>query len=65
MAKLKKDFTFKNAEVDFENGLIHEFDKNNEAVDTYSINDIFEEISSKGRIDFTINATGTLASVEE
>jgi len=65
MAKLKKDFAFKNAEVDFENGLIHEYGKNDETVETFSINDIFEELSTKGRLDFTINASSTLAPVEE
>lgn len=65
MAKLKKDFTFKNAEVDFENGLIHEYGKTDDLVETFSINDIFEELSTKGRLDFTINASSTLAPVEE
>lgn len=66
MAKLKKDFTFKNAEVNLEEGLIYEYDKNDEVVETYSLDAVLKELAVQDRLDLTINATTTLASsVEE
>ncbi|RKJ71128.1 hypothetical protein D7X33_22620 [Butyricicoccus sp. 1XD8-22] len=65
MAKLGKKYEFKNAEVNLEEGLIYEYDKNNESYEVHSLNVVLKELESCGRTDFSINTATTPTPLEE
>lgn len=65
MAKLKKNYEFKNADVSLEEGLIYEFDKDNESYETYSLESVLREMASLGRIDFSINTVTVPSSIND
>lgn len=65
MAKLKKNFDFKNAEVNEEEGLIYEFGKGDDDLQVHSLENIIKELSSIGRGDISITTTTTLDPIED
>lgn len=65
MAKLKKNYEFKNAEVNLEEGLIYEYGKSDDDLQTHSLNEVLKELASCGRTDFSINTTTTPTPIED
>lgn len=64
MAKQKVDLTFKNAEISLEENVIYEYDKNNELVNTHSMDSIWKRLTSDGqRVDFSINTASEIIPV--
>ena len=65
MAKIKKNYEFKNAEVNLEEGLIYEFGKSDDELQTHSLNEVLKELGLCGRSDFSINTTTTPTPIED
>lgn len=65
MAKVKKNYEFKNAEVNLEEGLIYEYGKTDDDLQTHSLNEVLKELASCGRSDFSINTTTIPTPIEE
>ena len=67
MAKFDSKYTYKNAEVDLENGLIYEYAKDDSEYEVHSLNDLLNKVlgTHDGRIDFTLSSTSTPKSIEE
>lgn len=64
MAKIKKTYEFKNAELILEENRIYEFSKDEESTEHHSLKNILDEIASDGRIDLTITVTNTAKGLE-
>ena len=65
MAKINKKFDFKNAEVNLDERVIYEFGKNDEGVETHSLDSVLQELANIGRGDISIVTSTTLAPLED
>lgn len=65
MAKIRKNYEFKNAEVNLEEGLIYEYGKTDDNLQTHSLNEVLKELASCGRTDFSINTTTAPTPIED
>ncbi|UUV25872.1 MULTISPECIES: hypothetical protein [Lysinibacillus] len=65
MEKLTKNYKFKNAEVNLEDGLIYEYGKTDDEIQTHSLNEVLKELASRGRTNFSINTTTIPTPIED
>jgi len=65
MAELTKNYKFKNAEVNLKEGLIYEYGKTDDEIQTHSLNEVLKELASRGRTNFSIITTTIPTPIED
>ncbi len=51
--------------MNLEEGLIYEFGKDDETIESYSLKDVLKTLADCGRTDFSINSTTIKQPIEE